>query len=129
MAYGFSIQSPDLWWTPYVWTIPDPTAAPVLEYREIPELYSTQISAEDIPAFSLTTLMQALPGSVITNGSTYSLHITKDRDVYTVGYYNETSILAYRDGIDLIDIAVQMIIFLLKSNIPLDSAYIYNNTI
>ena len=139
LNHGFSERAADMWWTPYVWTMPDPNAAPVLVQTDVPELYTMRVSPDDMPAFSLTTLLQALPGTItLIGGETYDLRIIKDKEVYTIEYSKinpnsgniaDYTVLAYRDGNDLIDIAVQMIIFLLKSNIPLDSEYIYNNTI
>ena len=129
LEHGFRAQAADFWWTPFVWTIPDPNAAPVLAYADRPTLYTEQFTPQDVPAFSLTTLFQALPSSILVDGVTYYLNIAKEQDSYMLSYSNliESSTYIYRDGFDLIDITVQIIVFLLKNNIPLNSSYIYNN--
>ena len=115
LMHGFMAQSADLWWSEYA-LVNQPT--PVMMHITEPILYSYRNTDDDLPAWSLTALLQALPGSVMYDDKPYYLHITKSQDVH---------LIEYRDGIDLIDITVQMIIHLIKNNIPLNQSYIYNN--
>ncbi len=126
LMHGFMAQSADLWWSEYA-LVNQPT--PVMMHITEPILYSYRNTDDDLPAWSLTALLQALPGSVMYNDKPYYLHITKSQDIHLIEYTDSESgeTLAYRDGIDLIDITVQMIIHLIKNNIPLNQSYIYNN--
>lgn len=126
LKHGFISQSADLWWSEYALVN---NGTPLMMHITEPILYSYRNNEEDIPAWSLAALLQALPGSIMYDDVSYYLHITKGQDVYLIEYTDPDSgeMLAYRDGTDLIDIAVQMITHLVKNKIPLNPAYIYNN--
>lgn len=123
-ACGFSVQAADLWWSEYA-LVNQPT--PIMMHITEPILYSYKNSEDDIPAWSLTTLLQALPGAIMSNNIQYNLHITKAQDYYFIEYTSDNATLMYRDGRDLIDICVQVIVHLINNGIPLNSAYIYDN--
>lgn len=126
LKHGFMSQSADLWWSEYALV---DNGTPLMMRIAEPILYSYRNNEDDIPAWSLTALLQALPGAIMHDDIPYYLHITKSQNVYLIEYTDAESgeTLVYRDGIDLIDIAVQMIIHLVKNKIPLNPAYIYNN--
>ena len=122
---GFSAKAADLWWSQYE-LVYQPT--PMMQhFVGDPVLYTYQTSSEDIPAWSLTTLLQALPDTISYDDEIFNLHITKAQNYYLVEYTSERASLLYRDGRDLIDICVQVIIHLIDNDIPLNSAYLYDN--
>lgn len=121
LSMGLESRSADLWWSQYV---PDGGS---MGLTEDPVLYSYKVSLNDIPAWSLTTLFQALPDAIIYKDEDYSLYLTKTQNIYVVGYKNDQGVLMYRDGMNLIDICVQIIVHLVKNQIPLNSAYKYDN--
>ena len=57
----------------------------------------------------------------------YVLHITKAQEFYLIEYTGEQNSFIYKDGRDLIDICVQVILHLINNNIPLNSSYIFDN--
>ena len=124
LQVGFSPAAADMWWSEYAVIN---NGAPVMTRLDEPVLYSYQNQKSDIPAWTLTTLLLALPGSVKYDDSIYNLHIFKEDETYIIDYSGEHNSLIYRDGIDLIDITVQIILHLIKLGIPLNPAYLYNN--
>ena len=121
---GFSVQAADLWWSEYA-LVNQPT--PLMMRIAEPVLYSYKNTDDDIPAWSLTTLLQALPDSIMYDNESFKIHITKAQDYYLVEYTSDHASLIYKDGRDLIDICVQLIIHLIDNGIPLNSAYLYDN--
>lgn len=122
--HGFSINAADLWWSEYVtFNHPSPTKMRIAE----PVLYSYRNTDDDLPAWSLTTLLQALPGEIMWEDKRYVLHITKAQEFYLIEYTGEQNSFIYKDGRDLIDICVQVILHLINNNIPLNSSYIFDN--
>lgn len=121
---GFSTNAADLWWSEYALVN---QSTPLMVRIADPVLYSYKNTDNDLPAWSLTTLIQALPDSIMYEDESFRLHITKAQDYYLVEYTSERASLIYKDGRDLIDICVQLIIHLINNNIPLNSAYLYDN--
>ena len=124
LNYGFSVRAADLWWSEYA-LVNQPT--PIMMHITEPVLYSYKNTDDDLPAWSLTTLLQALPGEIMRDDKRYILHITKAQEYFLIEYTSEQDSFIYKDGRDLIDICVQAIIHLINNGIPLNSAYIYDN--
>ena len=124
LNYGFSTEAADLWWSEYA-LVNQPT--PLMMHITEPVLYSYKNTDDDLPAWSLTTLLQALPGEIMREDGRYILHITKAQEYYLIEYTDEQNSFIYKDGRDLIDICVQIIVHLINNDIPLNSAYIYDN--
>lgn len=124
IKHGFMVQAADAWWSEYAWIN---NGTPICVHVTEPQLYVEQYTENDIPAWSLETLLHSMPSSIKIDKKVYRLHITKEQDIYLIEYTSETGTWAYRDGRDLIDIAVQMVIYLLKNHISLNPAYILNN--